>query len=250
MALVTWFGFGVFVLVSSVVGIRLVALLARTRHVPELLIGIGVLGIGPCGFAFAVFSSLLVEPWPLGSQVLWALGAVAMNAGGLATYVFTWTVFRRQELWARLLVGAAGAVFAATLVADGIATGFAFPGDVQATLPLQISGWLRIGALGWGAAESLRYYSLMRRRARLGMADPVVANRFLLWGIGIGAAAWGSLVGTIAPLVVGLPSLEIPWVQLSSSLHGLAAAVAMWLAFVPPRGYLRLVEARAAARTR
>ena len=204
-----------------------------------------MLGIGPLGFAFAVISGLLVEPWPFGSRVLWAVAAIAMNTGGLATFVFNWTVFRRGERWAQVLVAAAGAVFVATLLVDGFRTGFAFPGDPQATLPLQISGWLRIAALGWGAAESIRYYAMMRRRARLGMADPVVTNRFLLWGVGIGAAAWGSVVGTVVPLWLGVPGFEIAWLQLSSSLHGLTAAVAMWLAFVPPKAYLRLLESRA-----
>ena len=242
MEAVTWFGFAAFALVSSVVGVRLLAQWIRTRELPELLIGVAVLGIGPCGFAFAVFSSLLVEAWPLASQGLWAIAAVAMNAGGLATYVFTWKVFRPREAWARVVVATASVVFVATLIADGIATGFTFPGDPQATLPLQISGWVRIAALAWGAAESIAYYAKMRRRSRLGLADPVVTNRFLLWGMGIGSAAWGSAVATLVPLFLGVPGFEIPWLQLSSSLHGLVAAVAMGLAFVPPRAYVAYIE--------
>jgi predicted membrane chloride channel (bestrophin family) len=35
--------------------------------------------------------------------------------------------------------------------------------------------------------------------------------------------------------------------MLSSSLHGLTAAVAMWLAFVPNARYTRWIRARAAA---
>jgi hypothetical protein len=227
--------------------VRLVALWSRTRRSPELLIGLGVLGIGPCGFAFAVFSSLLTGSRPLASQLLWGVAVFAMNLGGAATYVFTWSVFRRSEAWARALVWSAGALFLATFLADGWLHHFRFPGDVQGTLSLQLSGWLRIGALGWGAGESLRYYAIMRRRAALGLADPVVQNRFLLWGLGIGAAAWGSLVATVVPLATGVPSLEMTGVQLSSSLHGLAAAVAMWLAFLPPAWYLRRFEAPSAA---
>jgi hypothetical protein len=45
-----------------------------------------------------------------------------------------------------------------------------------------------------------------------------------------------------------LPPIELPWVMLSSSLHGLAAAVATWLAFVPNAAYTRMIRARAAAR--
>jgi hypothetical protein len=72
-----------------------------------------------------------------------------------------------------------------------------------------------------------------------------VTNRFLLWGIGAGAAGIGTAVGFGAQLVIGLPPLEIPWVTLSSSIHGLVAAIAMWLAFLPPASYRRIVEERA-----
>ena len=46
-----------------------------------------------------------------------------------------------------------------------------------------VSWVLRTGALLWLAFESLRYWSLLRRRLRLGLADPLVTNRFLLLGI-------------------------------------------------------------------
>ena len=51
MGLLTALGFGCFFLVSLAVGLRLVLQWRRTRQLPELLIGIGVLGIGPVGFA-------------------------------------------------------------------------------------------------------------------------------------------------------------------------------------------------------
>ena len=83
----------------------------------------------------------------------------------------------------------------------------------------------------------------MRRRMRLGLADPVVTNRFLLWGIGAGAAGVGSAVGGAVQWWTQLPPIELPWVMLSSSLHGLVAAMAMWLAFVPSAPYTRLIRA-------
>ena len=88
----------------------------------------------------------------------------------------------------------------------------------------------------------------MRRRLRLGLADPVVTNLFFLWGIGAGAAGLGTAIGTIAQLVTGLTPTQMPWITLSSSLHGLTAAVALWLAFVPNQTYLQFIEARARKR--
>ena len=38
-------------------------------------------------------------------------------------------------------------------------------------------------AFAWGGFEALRYFFLLRRRQALGLADPVVTNRFLLWAI-------------------------------------------------------------------
>ena len=43
-------GFLTFFVVALTVGIRLLLLWGRTRQLPELLMGIGVLGIGPVGF--------------------------------------------------------------------------------------------------------------------------------------------------------------------------------------------------------
>jgi hypothetical protein len=247
MDALTGFGFSVFFIVSLVVGLRLLLLWWRTRQLPELLIASGVLGIGSFGFAFAVVALTLLESRPGISQVLWGIAFLAMNLGGATTYVFTWTVFRRECAWAAWLTALAAAVFAGTWILEFFMTGFVIAGDPQQGLAMQASSWVRIGALGWGALESLRYYGLMRRRARLGLADAVVTNRFLLWGLGIGAAGWGSLVGLVVPLLTRVNSLEPGWLQLSSSLHGLVAAVAMWLAFVPPERYVRFVEARAAA---
>ena len=96
-------------------------------------------------------------------------------------------------------------------------------------------------------AEALLYWRKMRRRLRLGLADPVVTNRFFLWGLGAGAAGVGSAVGIGAQLATGLTPLEIPWVTLSSSLHGLTAAIAMWLAFLPTDGYRRFLRQQEAA---
>jgi hypothetical protein len=240
-------GFVAFFAVSLVVGLRLLLLWWRTRRSPELWIACGVLGIGSFGFAFAVMALAVLERHPGLSQALWAVAFLAMNLGGATTYVFTWTVFRPDRAWAGWLCALAAGVFAGAWILELVMTGFLIEGDPQQGLAMQSSSWMRVGALGWGAIESLRYYTIMRRRERLGLADPVVTNRFLLWGLGIGAAGWGSLVGLLVPLLTGINAREPGGLQLSSSLHGLAAAVAMWLAFLPPARYVRFIEARAPA---
>jgi hypothetical protein len=240
-------GFAAFFLVATVVGLRLLALWWHSGELPELLIAGGVLGIGSFGFAFSVFAFALMQAHPGVSRALWSVAFLSMNAGGACTYVFTWTVFRRGEGWALALVLGLCAVFAVTWLAELASTGFVFDPDFRQSLPMQVSSWARVGALGWGAFESLRYWAMMRRRARLGLGNPVVENRFLLWGLGIGAAGWGVLLGTLLPLLAGVAPMD-PELQLSNSLHGLAAAVAMWFAFVPPARYLAWISRRGAAR--
>jgi hypothetical protein len=86
----------------------------------------------------------------------------------------------------------------------------------------------------------------MRRRLRLGLADPLVTNRFLLWGLGIGAAGLGSLISLIVQQVVGLSMAELPALTFSNSLFGLCSALLMWVAFLPPAAWRRFVQGEGA----
>ena len=49
----------------------------------------------------------------------------------------------------------------------------------------------RVAPYYWLAAESLSYWSAARRRVRIGLADPLVTNRFLL--LGLWAVAWAAM---------------------------------------------------------
>jgi hypothetical protein len=86
----------------------------------------------------------------------------------------------------------------------------------------------------------------MRRRLRIGIADPLVANRFLLWGIGAGMAGSGSLIGMLVGLAYGQPMSELPLLTLVLSLCGLVSAIALWLAFAAPERWKSWVRNQAA----
>ena len=236
-------GFGAFFVSSLAIGLRLVWLARRNRGLPELLIGLGILGIGPAGFALMVFGLLLGESRPGLVVAALATAQLAIGGGATSAYVFNWTVFRRDSALARAVVVAAGLLFVATFVARFLTGSY--------SLPLRLDLWTHVSSANvivcmlWGSFESLRYYGLMRRRARLGLADPVLANRFLLWGLGIGSAGLGSLIGNIVMFVTGTVMGELDGLTLSNSLFGLASAVLMWIAFLPPAGYRRWIEARA-----
>jgi hypothetical protein len=238
-----WVGFLTFFVVSLVVGVRLLLLWRRTRQLPELLIGIGVLGIGPVGFGVAVAGRLIDESKPDLATAMVAIGALAVAIGAGAKFTFNWRVYHPESRAVRLIPMVAAPVLLAVWLTE-LATGrFAHLDPTSPVTLIRTS--LQIACLLWGSGEALRYWTLMRRRVRLGLGDPVVANRFLLWGIGAGAAGIGSFIGIAAQLVTGATAGEASWVMVSSSLHGLVAAVALWLAFVPPAFYRRYIESRA-----
>ena len=239
-----WVGFLAFFVVALVVGVRLLLLARRTRRLPELCIGIGVLGIGPVGFGLFVVAQQLGVASPF-HRLLAGTGMLAVAAGVCCKFVFNWRVYHPTSTALRALVFAVVLAHAVTFVYQGLGPGFAAYNELNWSYTLRIL--LQIGALLWGSAEALHYWGLMRRRTRVGLADPVVTNRFLLWGIGAGAAGMGSLVGTAAQITLGTASYEIPWVLASSSAHGLVAALAIWLAFLPPSAWTRRVQRRAAA---
>jgi len=238
-------GFLAFFIASSVVGVRLLLLWWRTRELPELLIGLGVLGIGPVGFGFITVGELCVAGAPGLARILIGTGLAAMSLGSGAKYVFNWRVYHPESRGLRTLVVIACLLLAFCLAWEYWDTGFRTLVRPPRSYFLRIG--LQVGCLLWGSGEALRYWDRMRRRVRLLLADPVVSNRFLLWGLGAGAAGVGSAVGGFMQCFTQLPPIELPWVMLSSSLHGLAAAVAMWLAFVPNARYTRWIRARAEA---
>lgn len=237
-------GFLAFFVSSLTVGVRLILLWRRTRELPELLIGLGVLGIGPVGFGLATIAGLLRESSPGAAAWMLGLAMLAMAVGAGAKYVFNWRVYHPQSrLCAAIAWLGAGSLlvlWVMSLVQTGFRTAFGNePGYM-------LRSFIQVGCLLWGSAEALRWWRMLRRRMRLGLAEPVVTNRFFLWGLGAGAAGVGTAIGIAAQMVTGVPSMEIPWVTFSSSLHGLTAAVAMWFAFLPSARYLRFIETRAA----
>jgi hypothetical protein len=238
-----WIGFGAFFVSSLVIGLRLLLLARRTGALPEFLIGVSVLCIGPLGYGLSMLafglagSSLTLSATLMGSALL------AMNLGAIAQLLFAATVFRPGSRWAQAVVLGAIALLCASYVGDLLENGLVNRRSG--------GGWFWIGsltrtaAIGWGAVESLRYHRILRTRARLGLADPVVTHSFLLWGVGCSAAFLGACVGHTTRILTGGGVTEIPVLSLLVSLTGLVAAVSMWLAFLPPPAYRRAVETRA-----
>jgi hypothetical protein len=169
---------------------------------------------------------------------------LAMGVGTFANFVFNWRVYHPGSTRARAIVALGGVGLVACFMTAAAQHGF------QSTDPLDPSGlartWLQIGCLLWSAGEAFLYWTKMRLRVRIGLADPVVSNRFLMWAIATFAAGWGTAVGFVGQVMMGTTNFDSGWVMVSSSMHGLVSAIAIALAFIPPRFYTRYVRSLAA----
>jgi hypothetical protein len=230
---------GSFVIASLVVGVRLVWLARRTRKSPELLIGSGLLLLAVLGYPLMTVArkaQALSEPTRIG---LAASSGAAQAAGGLLLVLFVWRVFRPDERWARGIAWGYAALAAGVYAAQTADPGW-WSWVSQEQGAWAAARWLFLVPIGWGAVESLRYWQLLRLRLRLGLADPVLADRFRLFGV---AMSFGLLSN------LGAIALQIAEIELVGTAIGtvavspaLVAAVALWLAFLPPRRYLERVR--------
>ena len=81
---------------------------------------------------------------------------------------------------------------------------------------------------------------------KLGLADPVVTDRFLLWTFAA-ACSFLMLSTSIMPILLGRTHPLAIIALAVFSVTGAATAACYWLAFFPPEAYRRRVRARAAA---
>jgi hypothetical protein len=241
----TWLflGFLLQIAACALVGARLLALARRTRELPELAFGSGFLLLGVFGQPLAVLGrSPLAGSAELAGALL-GVGLAAQSLGCLCLAAGTWRVFRPDSRWAGAAVAGSAAVFAVSLVGHGLTVGFAGGADRGA---FYWAGLLaRGGSFAWCAVEALLYHRRMRRRLRLGLGDPVVANRFLLWAI----ASSGLVVAFLAFLaakLAGVNAATSPPFLATSFAVALVCSVAMSLAFFAPQAWTRRVAARAA----
>ncbi len=235
--------------VGAVVGARLVLLARRTREVPELSIGLGLVLITVVGAPLSSVGRLpaLVRT-PVGDAVF-VLGLLCSLAGIQLLYVFTWRVFRAGSQWARGAVVLAGIALA--VEAAGILIASQRGETMEQILPHTRPWGLAIVAMvalafAWTAVESLRYHARLRRRLALGLSDPVVVNRVLLWGVS-GVATSLLCTGLAGSMLFGQTPLRDPLPLAIIALSGIVTSLAWYLAFLPPAAWLRLVRRRAAS---
>ena len=232
-------------------GTRLVLRARRSRELPELLLGLHLLLALGLGYvlvsAGVVVAELSDDPPRHVIAPLLALGYAITIAGLTATLLFTRQVFHPDGRlgWA-LALGAAAAMGSGWL-AYGASGGFS-QGTFESLEARLLMGSMVL-ANGWVAVEPLRYYRRMRRRVRLGLAEPIVTDRFLLWGLGSLARVLMVLLGPISEHALrnstGDWHAAIPGVTLAAaSILGLGTSLCFWNTFEPSAPYRRWVAAR------
>ncbi len=222
------------------VGVRLYRLSRRTGQLPEFLIAatflLWVLSYLFYDIPFAIYRSdeLLPAVSSYGALIALALGNVTFA-------LFIRAVFRRDERWATWLVAA----IVVSLVA-GLA-GTAWIGDWEGTNPIA-NPWYGLEYFGgfapsiWMAAEGFAQYFAARRRLKFGLCEPMVCNRFLLWGIA--GILWGILevVITANDFAYALSGEWFLLLDLGVAVFEAAPVMVIWLVFFPPEFYCRWVE--------
>ncbi len=221
------------------VGARLLRLGIRTRSASEWVLGLTFL-IWALSFALWLIAITLQGQPALESQLL-IESRIANNLGGIGMAYFPLLAFRRGSTWAKrlsvsiaicLIVGTAGSIWA---------------GDPQGVEPLTNFWWWPewIGTIApaiWIGVEGLHHYGMTRPRVRLGLCEPIVGHRYLLWGIA--GVFWILLDFVTVGQYVEFWATQ-SWSTTLDNLVGffeIAALAMIWLAFFAPAAYQRRIN--------
>jgi hypothetical protein len=246
MELVAAIGGLSFVLASLVVGLRLLLLARRTRELPEFAIGLALFLMGGIGYPLTAIARLAT---PLPDEArggIFALSMLCSLVGMLGVCVFNQRVFRPGQAIARAVVAGVAGLEIGFLIHQGVSPGILAAALRNEGLGLRLFTGMHAVPIAWAAYESFRYARLLSRRARVGLAEPVIVDRMRLWAISMLAALAINLASTSASFR-GVDLAATPSGALLIAPLGLIAAGCTWLAFLPPEAYLRRVGARFSA---
>jgi hypothetical protein len=235
-----------YIAVVVTLGVRLMLLALRSRQLPESLLAIHFLGY----LLLVTGLSAANEPGLLPASVVTgmiAVGTFGSCVGVFGGIYFNFLVFRKNEPWARGLVALAAVTLTTGYIGYGLTGGFTH-GRFEGVWFWLYYGTYAVGA-AWVVAEPLRYYGVMRKRLQLGLAEPLVANRFLLWGIGSVGRFLMVVGGAILAVVFAGQKTEfvpgsVSLILIVLALVGLGVAISYWLTFFPTHRYVRFIERR------
>ncbi len=228
---------GAFYLVASY---RLLRLSRRTGERPELLLGLYFAFSGQWYVFYNAPYFLGLESLPplieLGFEWLYVIGVVPY-------LLFIRMTFRPTSAWATAIVTACAICLLVGAVGSSLAGGF----SNAASDPAYLIEWLGYTVpCVWLCGESALTHLAARKRAQIGLCEPIVANRYLLFAafglfqVGACAADIGWASGNDA----GMAASSISFALLG--VTELASVAVLWLAFFPPRFYSAWIARRTA----
>ena len=238
----------VVVLYALALGIRLLRGAHALRAAPELALGLFFVLVSALGYIPRIVGAELALLSPDYAVPLYRLAIFGLTLSAAPITWFTWQVFRPDSRGAGIYTCAVAAVSVVLAVASYRASS-GVAGDAPLLGP-RIA--LNAASVGWACFESVKHWLRARKRAAIGLADPAVVNRFLLWGIGTGlmitmvAVRWLSrtLIGAAVPGELSTARIVVSLVQTGI---GLGVVAAMWLTFYPPAAYQRWVQPEGAS---
>lgn len=233
-----------FILAGAVVGTRLLMLASRTRELTDWIIGFALFDLSAVTYPLILYATLADLPIEAARHA-YVLFMVPMAVGFGCVFVFTQRVFRPGETWASLLA-AGGLVMLAYGLIAGVQYVLDAPDAAALTTRLSPTVWIEVGAViayVWTGFEGFRCWEQARRRLQIGLADPLVVNRFFLWGV-IGVASLLSVTPSLVISLLGGDGTRSVGARLTTAVGGLVSSGALQLAFLPTARYRAWIARR------
>jgi hypothetical protein len=218
----------VFLLVTAV---RLLHRAVRGGGVQERWFGFA---IGAVGISYLFYQIPYYVEFETAWSYYYFAGRVTYCLAVLSVAVTTRRIFESDRAWATGMVW-----LSALLMVAGLAISL-WNGSPGGTAPLSDLGfwleWLgQIAPFAWLTAEALVQWGKLKQGERLGFSPPGVAHRFLFIGLFAVATLSGSFVQVPMYVEIETQSRTSVILDFLMSLAEIAGAVALWVAFFPPR---------------
>ncbi len=233
-------------IISSVAGCfyliacyRLLKLSRRSGQRPEFWLGIY---FGAAGQWYLLYTA----PYFLGLDALPPLteqGVEWTYALGVIPYLlFIRSTFRPGCGWATALAIASSLLLIGGAAAASLGGGFSNSIDDLAYL-IEWTGYT-IPSI-WMCGEGFVAHSAAQKRVRMGLCEPVVANRYLLFAYFGGCQIAACAADLLWALENSRESASSAFANGLLSATEIASVAALWLVFFPPLAYRRWIKHRA-----
>ena len=227
---------GAFYLIAS---LRLTRLSRRTGERPELLLGLYFGATGAYYLGYNLPSLLGLDPWSPWME--WMIEWIYVV--GVVPYLFfIRSVFRPEDTWASMFVWICWALLMFGTVMGNL-DGHEIYSFENPWFLVQWAGYT--APCAWMCWEATLSHHGARKRARLGLCAPVVANRYLLLALFGGFQVLACLADlSYAADISNNQTASLVSEVLLGGAEIVSVAV-LWLAFFPPGFYKNWIDHRA-----